>query len=176
MIRASSYVGRFLVPRAVVTLWYWVRFRAFVSPRAEVDLSPNLRLGRGTRVSSFVKIKAADGPLHVGARVDVGCGAVLTSGTGGLRIGDDCLVSPNVCVIAANYRYDVVDSPIRLQGLVSRGIVIGSNVWLGAGCCVLDGAAIASGVIVAPNSVVGAALPNNAVAHGSPARVIYTRH
>ena len=44
-----------------------------------------------------------------------------------------------------------------------------------AGCCLLDGAHIGSGAILAPNSVVSAPIPANAIAQGNPAKVIFTR-
>ena len=37
MIRPAKLVQRFLLPRFVISLVYAVRFRALVSPRAEVD-------------------------------------------------------------------------------------------------------------------------------------------
>jgi virginiamycin A acetyltransferase len=52
---------------------------------------------------------------------------------------------------------------------------IGNDVWIGSGACVLDGARIGSGVIVAPNSVVSGTIPDQAVVQGNPARVIFTR-
>ena len=54
---------RFLLPAPLVSVVAWVKWRAQVSPRAEVELSPNLALGRGTTVSSFAKIKSSQGRL-----------------------------------------------------------------------------------------------------------------
>ncbi|MBE0664783.1 MAG: acyltransferase [Chrysiogenales bacterium] len=174
-MNVTSFVQRFLLPRWVISLYYFLKYRCKVSTRAEVELSPLLSIGRGSEVSSFTKIKASYGPLRIGARCSIGAGCFLSSHQGGLTIGDDCLISPNVTIIANNYNYQRLDVPIREQGSQSRGVRIGSNVWIGSGVCVLDGAQIGSGVIVAPNSVVSGKIPDHVIVQGSPAKVIFTR-
>ena len=61
-------VRRFLTPSYVTSLAFYLQSRTKVSPRAEVELSPNLKFGRGCTVSSFVKIKSTAGPLSIGER------------------------------------------------------------------------------------------------------------
>ena len=78
---------RFLLPRSVVTLYGVFRFGAKISVPAEVDLSSNLRLGRGTTVSSFTKIKCSDGLLVTGVNCGFGTGALSTQGKEGLNLG-----------------------------------------------------------------------------------------
>lgn len=174
-MNVTSFVQRFLLPRWVISLYYFLKYRCKVSTRAEVELSPLLSIGRGSEVSSFTKIKASYGPLRIGARCSIGAGCFLSSHQGGLTIGDDCLISPNVTIIANNYNYQRLDVPIREQGSHSLGVHIGSNVWIGSGVCVLDGARIGSGVIVAPNSVVSGRIPDHVIVQGSPAKVIFSR-
>ena len=168
-------VRRVLAPRLLVSIYYFLRHRAYISPRAEVDPDGSVTVGRHSRIASFVKVKASGGAVTIGSRVDVGTGAHIASGTGTIVIGDDCLISPHVCLLAANYRYDRLDVPIRDQGSTSKGIRVGANVWIGAGACVLDGVTIGDGAIVTPNAVVDAMVPANAVVHGNPAKVIFTR-
>jgi acetyltransferase-like isoleucine patch superfamily enzyme len=53
-----------------------------------------------------------------------------------------------------------VDVPIRLQGKVSsKGIRVEDDVWIGAGCILLDGAHVGAGSILTPNSVVSGRIP-----------------
>jgi acetyltransferase-like isoleucine patch superfamily enzyme len=174
-MNVTSFVQRFLLPRWVISLYYFLKYRCKVSTRAEVELSPLLSIGRGSEVSSFTKIKASYGPLRIGARCSIGAGCFLSSHQGGLTIGDDCLISPNVTIIANNYNYQRLDVPIRQQGSQSRGVRIGNDVWIGSGACILDGAQVGSGVIVAPNSVVSGRIPDHAIVQGNPAKVIFTR-
>jgi acetyltransferase-like isoleucine patch superfamily enzyme len=146
-----------------------------VSTRAEVELSPLLHIGRGSEVSSFSKIKASYGPLQLGKNCFVGAGCFIAAHQGGVVIGDDCLISPHVTILSSNYHFRRLDVPIWRQGCSSKGVRIGNNVWIGSGACILDGAQVGSGVIVAPNSVVSGKIPDNVIVQGNPAKVIFTR-
>ena len=171
----KKVVQRFLVPRFFLSIYFFYRHRCMVSPRAEVELSPHLRIGQHTQISSFCKIKATDGPVTIGKNVSIGAGTFISSHTQGVRIGDDCLIGPNVAIVAGNYQYDRLDTPIRLQGHLSKGIVIENNVFIGAGVVVLDGATIRQGVIIAPNSVVSGKTPVDVILQGNPAKVVFKR-
>jgi acetyltransferase-like isoleucine patch superfamily enzyme len=92
-----------------------------------------------------------------------------------VQIGADCLIGPSATLAGNSYRYDDLNVPIRLQEQSSRGIRIGDNVWIAAGCVVLDGADIGSGTIVTPNTVVSGRIPANSVVQGNPAKIIFTR-
>jgi len=170
----ARVIRRFL-PGFAVTILYWLRFRCLVSPRAEVDFHPNLEIGRGTRIGSFTKIKASNGRLTIGSNVSIGNSSFIGSGTGGTRIGDHCLISNNVTILSSNYRYDRLDQPIMMQGVTSKGVEIGADVWLGSGVIVLDGSVIGESTIVTPGSVVSSRLPAGVIVQGNPAKVIFER-
>jgi acetyltransferase-like isoleucine patch superfamily enzyme len=170
-----TLLRRFLLPAIGITGICWLRFRAKVSPRSEVELCSNLSIGRGSTIGSFCKIKCADGPLRIGRDVGIATNNFIVSGKQGLTIGDYCMIGPNAVITASNYRYDRVEVPICQQEVVSQGITIGNDVWIGAGCVVLDGARIGDGVIVAPNSVVASKVPDLSIVRGNPAKAIFTR-
>lgn len=174
-VTVVTILRRFLVPSFVVTILYWLKFRAFVSPRAEVEYDPSLVIGKGTRIGSFTKIKTTYGFMKIGANTSIATGCFFGSHVGGLHIGDDCLISANVSIVASNYRFDDLDTPIYKQGHTSKGIKIGDNVWIGSNCSILDGAEIGDGSIISANSTVSGTIPANSVAQGSPASVIFTR-
>ena len=44
-MNAGSFARRFLVPRWGVSLYYFLKYRCRVSTRAEVELSPFLKIG-----------------------------------------------------------------------------------------------------------------------------------
>jgi acetyltransferase-like isoleucine patch superfamily enzyme len=168
-------VRRFLVPSAVRTIIFAVKFRAYVSPRAEVDLSPNLRLGKGVTISAFTKVKAMLGPVSIGARTSIGPGCFISSGTTGIRIGDDVMIAANTAIVANNHRYERLDIPINQQGNSSLGIVIEDDVWIGSNCSVLDGAKIGTQAIVSAGSVVSGNIAARQLATGNPAKAIFER-
>ncbi|MEJ2502156.1 MAG: acyltransferase [Gemmatimonadota bacterium] len=174
-MRLSSIVRRFFVPKVFVTLYLYSRHRCLVSPRAEVELSSTLSIGRSTKVGSFTKIKSADGPVSIGRDCSVATCCSLLTGAGGLRIGDDVMIGPSTTIVSTNLGYGRMDIPMRQQAQQSKGIAIGSNVWIGANCSILDGAKIGSGAVVAANSVVSGPVPENAVVSGNPAKVIFIR-
>lgn len=175
-MKIGTVLRRFLTPGFFVTVRGYLKYGALISPKAEVEITRNLRIGRKAVIASFTKLKATDGPLTIGRNVEISNGCIITSHTAGVEIGDDCLIGPNVSIIGNNYRYDDLATPIRLQEKVSaKGIRLAPNVWIGSGCCLLDGAHVGSGAIVAPNSVVSAPIPPNAIAQGNPAKVIFTR-
>jgi acetyltransferase-like isoleucine patch superfamily enzyme len=174
-MKAATFLRRFLVPRPVVSLMCWLRYRARVSPRAEVDLSPQLALGRLAQVSSFCKIKAANGTLRIGQRTHIAAGCFLSAGPGGLSVGDDCLIGPNCVLVSGPYVYSDLSQIVRAQGQTSKGTLVGNNVLIGANSVILDGSQVGNNVIVNAGSVVSARIPDNVVIAGNPARVIFER-
>jgi acetyltransferase-like isoleucine patch superfamily enzyme len=166
---------RFLIPSVAVTAYGLIRLKAEISTKAEVELSGNLRLGRGTTVSSFTKIKVTDGPLITGAKCGFGTGCFISSGAAGIEMGDHAICGPNVVLIASNYRYERIGVPLEEQGHTSLGIRIGRNVWIGANSVILDGSVIGDNSIVVANSMVNRRFPPNSIIQGNPAKVVLQR-
>ena len=171
----GRYVRRFLVPATLVSLVGWLRWRARISMRAEVELSENLQLGRRTTVSSFTKIKTTDGVVRTGHDCGFATGCFLAAGRGGIELGDHVVCGPNVAIVGVNYRYAELEVPFEEQGITSTGVRIGRNVWIGANCTILDGTVIGDNSIIVPNSLVNRRLPPNIIAQGIPAKVILQR-
>ncbi len=159
-----------------MTLYYYFKFGAKVSPKAEVELSNNLTFGKGCRVSSFTKIKASDGLLTIGARCGFGTGCFISSGEQGLVIGNNLVCGPNVVILASSYRYDQLGMHLHDQGLTSKGTQIGNNVWIGAGSVILDGTVLGDNSVVVANSLVSRRHPEGSVLQGNPAKPMRTFH
>ena len=172
-MRPGKILRRFL-PGFVVQFVYLLKHRAFVSARAEIELSGDARLGRGTVISSFTKVKVS-GPFVTGPRAQVATGCFLEVGEGGLYLGEDVLIGPGCSLVTTNYRYDRVDVPVQQQGTVSKGISIGDRSWIGANCVILDGVTIGRDVIVVAGSVVSTSIPDRTIVQGNPAKAIFTR-
>ena len=152
-----------------------LKFRAKVSPRAEVELSDYLSLGPKTVVGSYTKLKCSEGSLVVGKGVLIGTHCFISSHPGGITIGDFAMIGPFASIVGNDYRYDRLDVPISLQSKTSKGVEISAGAWIGAGAVVLDGARIGNGAIVTPNSVVAGRVAANTVVQGNPARPIFVR-
>ena len=87
-----------------------------------------------------------------------------------VTIGDGCLLAPRVCLTTAGHP---TDPATRRSGLeFGKPIVLGDNVWLGAGVIVNPGVTIGENTVVGAGSVVTRDLPANVVAAGNPCRVL----
>ena len=171
-LKPLHYIKRVLTPGWVVTLYCYKKYQAKISPKSEVEISSNLKMGPGCVVGSYTKIKASDGPLEMGDHCGIATNCFIASGANGIKIGDSFVCGPNVVMSASNYAYGEVGVDIRSQGTTSKGVRIGNNVWVG------DSALICKGVTIGDNSIVGAwsvvtkDVPANVVVAGNPARII----
>ena len=75
---------------------------------------------------------------------------------------------------SSNHVYSDSSIPFREQGHSGGTILIGENVWIGAGVVVLPDVTISSNSIVGAGSVVTHDVPAYSVVGGVPARVIKT--
>jgi hypothetical protein len=63
------------MPGFLVSLLYLLKYRCHISPKAEVDYTSLVQIGRGIKINSFAQIKAARGPLRIGSNVTITLGA-----------------------------------------------------------------------------------------------------
>lgn len=87
---------------------------------------------------------------------------------GGITIGDDVLIGPNVSLVTENHPTDPKDRTTVLL----KPIVIKRNAWLGAGATILPGVTIGENSIVAAGAVVSRDVPPNTIVAGVPAKVV----
>ncbi|RQR53816.1 sugar O-acetyltransferase [Burkholderia sp. Bp9126] len=88
---------------------------------------------------------------------------------GGLDIGDDVMIGPNVSLITSGHplepsrrRAYVVATPIRIE----------RNVWIGAGATIIGGVTVGENAVVGAGAVVTRDVPPNTLVGGNPAKVI----
>lgn len=152
-------------------------------------LGPKVTVGRGARLDRpwcleaggrvtlephvYLKATADDARLAIGEGTFVGYGAginVLTS----VRIGRHCLLAPRVFIVDHTHGL-APDRRIDEQPCVPAPIVIGDDVWIGAGAVILPGVSIGPGAVVGALALVRHDVPAGAVVAGVPARVIRYR-
>lgn len=172
--------------------------RGFVAPGAKLS-HRDLRRGRNIFVADDVVIlgDTGGGAVTLGDRVHLNEGVrIVTAQGGSVSFGDDTHVQPDCYFMAVHgsirigrkaqiaprcafYPYEhgteagrlIFEQPFRSKG----DIEIADDAWLGYGVVVLSGVVIGSGAVIGAGSVVTASVPPNAIAVGSPARVLRMR-
>jgi acetyltransferase-like isoleucine patch superfamily enzyme len=125
----------------------------------------------GVVIDAFVKIKTAGGigDVYIGRNSYINSGCVLYTGNG-IRIGTDVLIAANCTLAPVNHEFKARSRKIVDQRFQpSRGgIVIEDDVWVGAGCVILDGAILHTGCVVGANSPVQGELEPYSINVGTP--------
>jgi len=88
---------------------------------------------------------------------------------GGIDIGDEVLIGPNVSLITSGHP---IEPSRRRDGVIARPIVVGANVWIAAGVTIIGGVTVGENSVVAAGSVVTHDVPPGTLVGGNPARVI----
>ncbi len=89
---------------------------------------------------------------------------------GGIKIGDNVLLAPNVGLYTVGHP---LDAGLRNQAWEdAKPIVIGDNVWIGAGCTIVGGVTIGDNAVIAAGSVVTKNIPADMLAMGVPCRPV----
>jgi len=168
----------------------WYRFRYVklrASGRIEAESIPALDLPFRLRMSPGSKLRLGRGvsfrpgfsaDLEQSGQLEVGDGTAFNVGcwigvTTRVTIGSHCLIGPMVTVTDGNHSFDRIGEPIWGQGLQTREIEIGSDVWIGAKATIIN--SVGDGAVIGANAVVTHPIPANAVAVGAPARVVRMR-
>lgn len=154
---------------------------AFISPHADIETSSRgtiVSIGDNCYIDSFVKIKTVGGLGNVIIHHDchINSGTVIYSGNG-VEIGPHTLIAANCTLAPVNHCYDKKSLFISQQGFKESrgGILIGKDVWIGAGCCILDGARIPDGVVIGALSLVRGELESYGIYAGNPLQLMRFR-
>jgi galactoside O-acetyltransferase len=107
--------------------------------------------------------------VHLGDGVYANYNLTLVD-DGNIFIGAHTMIGPNVTLATAAHP---IDPALRKKGMqYNKDVVLGENVWLGAGVIVLPGVHIGENSVIGAGSVVTKDIPANVVALGSPCRVL----
>jgi acetyltransferase-like isoleucine patch superfamily enzyme len=140
----------------------------------QVGNSGEIRFGRFVWIGDGTKIRCHEGEVLIGPKTVLGQECTI-SAYRRVRIGEQCVIADRAMFIDFDHGVVEVDRPIRQQGIYMRECVVGSNVWVGYGACVLRGVRVGDNSIVGTNAVVTRDVPANAVVGGVPAKVIRMR-
>lgn len=146
----------------------------------------NLKLGKNNSIGAFSIIIVAndlstpnsfkDSSLSIGSNTYIGEGNNIRAAGGTISIGNDCLISQHVTIVASNHGIEK-KILIRKQAwsTTNNFVTINDDVWIGAGSIILPGVIVGKGAIIAAGSVVTKSIPEYAIVAGNPAKVLKYR-
>lgn len=135
------------------------------------------RLFRSRNVYMFFIEKAhvSQGVVFIGKPRYIQLDAFLDP-LGGLSLGEGVVISTKVIVLTHDYSYTVALAAIgkrpQTDVAIFKPVVIGQNVFIGAGAILLPGTEIGRNCIVGSGAVVKGVIPDNSIVVGNPCRVI----
>jgi acetyltransferase-like isoleucine patch superfamily enzyme len=159
------------------TVWYPIRFAgrqisihptARISPRSVLRTNGggSITIGAHCEIHEFAMILTYGGHISIGESCSLNPFSIVY-GHGGTRIGNGVRIAAHTVIIPANHQRGAAGV---LAGIAARGITIGDEVWIAAGCRILDGVSIGSHATIGAGSVVTRSIPERVTAVGAPAR------
>ena len=138
-----------------------------------LDTPPYRRfwLGKQSVVESYCCINNAVGNVTIGDYTRIGIHSTII---GPVCIGQHVNLAQGVVVTALNHNYEDVSKRIDKQGVSTKPVVIGDDVWIGANSVVLPGVTIGNHCVVAAGAVVTKDVPDNTLVGGVPAKILKT--
>ncbi|MFS2154610.1 acyltransferase [Rhizobium sp. Rhizsp42] len=133
-----------------------------------------IEIGDRLFTQSGVVLDAQSGKIEIGNNVSINDYSIVL-GHGGVRIGDGTRIAAHVVIISFEHGYEDATVLIKDQPIKKGRVVIGGDVWIGAGAKVLAGSNIADGCVIGANSVIKGATEPFGVYVGSPARLVKKR-
>jgi len=140
----------------------------------QIDKRGEVRFGRFCWIGDGTKIRSHEGAVEIGPKTVFGQECTISSYKH-VRIGEQCVIADRAMFIDFDHGVVEVERPIRVQGIYTKPVEVGSNVWIGYGACFLRGVRVGDNSIVGTNAVVTKDVPANAVVGGVPAKLIRMR-
>jgi acetyltransferase-like isoleucine patch superfamily enzyme len=140
----------------------------FVSDQAAVQ-NDVLQLGDRSYVAGHAYLS---GEVSTGRDCTIN---VYTVVRGKITIGDAVRIGAHTSILGFNHTMSDPDVEVFRQPTTSKGIVIGSDVWIGSQVVIVDGVTVGDKAMLAAGAVVTKDVPAGAVVGGNPARVLKWR-
>lgn len=143
--------------------------KIYCSVRMDTPPYRRFSLGRHSVVESFCCINNAVGDVVIGDHTRIGLHNTII---GPVTIGSHVNLAQGITVTALNHNFENGGLRIDEQGVSTKPVVIGDDVWIGANAVVLPGVTLGSHVVVAAGAVVTKDVPDHTLVGGVPAKVI----
>jgi len=166
-----------------------------ISFNTYIKCNKNIKLGKNIKIHSNCSLEACRGEMIIEDNVILNryvyCkankGKVIIKegsevnnftnidGWGGVEIGKNVLIGPNVQIISYQHNYKNKNIEIKKQGSIKAKITIEDDVWIGASSIIMAGVTIYKGSVIGAGSVVTKDVEPYSVVVGTPAKRIKSR-
>jgi len=144
--------------------------RIALSSRIRPTDGGSVTLDEGVVISRGVEITAQAGCVRIGKSTFIGPWTTIVA-KNLVEIGCNVLVAERVTIRDQDHRIHSGDPvPISRAGFDVAPVLIGDDVWIGAGAVILKGVAIGHGAVIAANAVVTKNVGEREIVGGVPAK------
>ena len=126
-------------------------------------------LGDYSVIESFACINNAVGDIIIGNYTRIGLHNTII---GPVTIGHHVNLAQGITVTALNHKFENPDIRIDEQGVSTKPVVIGNDIWVGANAVILPGITIGDHSVIAAGAIVTKDVPPHSLVAGVPAKVI----
>ena len=136
-----------------------------------MDTPPYRRffLGNHSVIESYCYINNAVGDVVIGDYTRIGIHNTII---GPVCIGSHVNLAQGITVTALNHNFEDKTKRIDEQGITTKPVIIGDDVWIGANAVILPGVTIGKHCVVAAGAVVTKDVQDNTIVGGVPAKEI----
>ena len=137
---------------------------AVIYRSARMDTPPYRKfwLGDYSVIESFCCINNAVGDVIIGDHTIIGP----------VTIGSHVNLAQGITVTALNHNFEQSCKRIDEQGVTTKPVIIGNDIWIGANAVILPGVSIGDHSVVAAGAVVTKDVPPHSLVAGVPAKII----
>ena len=161
---------------------------ANIAPTTKIWQSPGttFTIGRNSVIEAYTIISIStdsntspggdESGLMIGEDTYIGELNNIRAGGGIIRIGNRCMLSQGISIIASNHS-TARSLPMCQQRWDKNkvGVTIEDDVWIGVNAVILPGVCIEKGAVIGAGSVVTRNVPQYSIVGGIPAKVIKYR-
>ena len=139
--------------------------------------SEKIILGDCVKIGAFSNLNSTSHFSKYGIGLKMGNNSAIGDYThfgaaGGIEIGNDVIMGSYISFHSENHNFSDISKLIREQGVTSKGIKLGNNIWVGAKVTFLDGCVVGNNSVVAAGAVVNGIYPENSIIGGVPAKIL----
>ena len=143
--------------------------KIYHSVRMDTPPYRKFSLGRRSVVESYACINNAVGNVIIGDHTRIGLHCTII---GPVTIGSHVNLAQGITVTALNHNFEDTAKRIDEQGITTKEVIIGDDVWIGTNAVILPGVTIGRHSVVAAGAVVTKDVPDSCIVGGVPASII----